>query len=203
MERYFGLDSKFAAIMTRLADLVILNAVFLISCLPVITIGSALKALYTVTLKMCRNEESYIVKSYLKAMKQEFLKSAILGIAAAGTGVMLWFDITVLKGGGSDILKTALAAAVILWNIIVPYIFPVCAQFHKTAGRTLYISVLLALRHTGYSLLIACANGGLLFCFLAGGRALGYLLVWFLVIGFSAGALGYSYVYNHIFDKYK
>ena len=59
MDRLFNMDNKFFTVMGRVADLIMLNVVFLICCLPIVTIGASLTALHYVTLKMARNEESY------------------------------------------------------------------------------------------------------------------------------------------------
>ena len=72
MDRLFNMDNKFFTVMGRVADLIMLNVVFLICCLPIVTIGASLTALHYVTLKMTRNEESYIIRSFFKSFKQNF-----------------------------------------------------------------------------------------------------------------------------------
>ena len=56
MDRLFNMDNKFFTVMGRVADLIMLNVVFLICCLPIVTIGASLTALHYVTLKMARND---------------------------------------------------------------------------------------------------------------------------------------------------
>ena len=50
--------------MGKVADLCLLNLVCLACCIPIITAGASLTALYYVTLKMVRNEEAYIFRSF-------------------------------------------------------------------------------------------------------------------------------------------
>ena len=45
MDRFFNMDNKFFTVMGRVADLIMLNVVFLICCLPIVTIGASLTAL--------------------------------------------------------------------------------------------------------------------------------------------------------------
>lgn len=71
----FNPDSPFFEFMNTLAAFIGLNVLFLITCLPVITIGPALSALYTVTLKEARKEQGYIFSTYLKAFKRNFPQS--------------------------------------------------------------------------------------------------------------------------------
>ena len=67
MGRIFDMDSPVMRFLGRLADLMILNLVTLLCCLPVVTIGASLTAMHYVLLKMVRNEESYIVRSFFKS----------------------------------------------------------------------------------------------------------------------------------------
>ena len=65
MSNFFNMDNSLWRFLGRLADVMILNIVFLITCLPVVTIGAAWTSLSYVTLKMSRDEESYIAISRL------------------------------------------------------------------------------------------------------------------------------------------
>lgn len=56
--------------INTLCNFVVLNLVFLISCLPVITIGTALSSLYYVTLREARGEYGYLVRTYIKEFRK-------------------------------------------------------------------------------------------------------------------------------------
>ena len=92
MGSFFGLDSPLMRFLSRLADIFILNILFLICCVPVITIGASATALYTVTLKMARNEESYMVKGFWKAFKSNFKISTIVWLIMLVLGIILGLD---------------------------------------------------------------------------------------------------------------
>ena len=66
MNNIFNPDNKFFSFMGRVADLMILNLLCIVCCIPVVTAGQAIAAMYYITLKMARNEESYVVKSGLR-----------------------------------------------------------------------------------------------------------------------------------------
>lgn len=53
----FDVNGKFFGALSKLADMVIINILFIICCIPVFTIGTAITALYSVTLKMAQNKE--------------------------------------------------------------------------------------------------------------------------------------------------
>ena len=66
MGRIFDMDSPVMRFLTVMADLMILNILTIICCIPIITAGASLTGLHYVLLKMARNEEGYIVKSFFK-----------------------------------------------------------------------------------------------------------------------------------------
>ena len=68
----FSPDSKLMQVLTRLTDLVLLNILFLLTCIPVFTIGAATASLYTLCFRMLRQEESGILKPYFRAFKENF-----------------------------------------------------------------------------------------------------------------------------------
>ena len=62
----FNMESSFMRALGKIADLMILNVLTILLCLPVITGGAAITALHYMCLKLVRNEEGYILKGYFK-----------------------------------------------------------------------------------------------------------------------------------------
>ena len=56
MNRFFNMDNKFFVFMGRVADLLLLNFLGILCCIPIVTAGASITAMYYVTLKMVRNE---------------------------------------------------------------------------------------------------------------------------------------------------
>ena len=77
MGRLFDTDNIVWRFLGRVADLVILNFLFLLCSIPIVTIGASWTALYSVTLKAVKNEESYIAKGFLEGFKENFKQSTI------------------------------------------------------------------------------------------------------------------------------
>ena len=64
MGKLFDLDSPFMNVMNKLSDLIIINVIYIICCIPVFTIGAATTALYYTTLKIVEDRGSSVVKSF-------------------------------------------------------------------------------------------------------------------------------------------
>ena len=69
MGRFFSMDNKFFTFMNKVADLCILNIICLVCCIPIVTAGASITAMYYVTLKMVRNEELILFGAFLNLLK--------------------------------------------------------------------------------------------------------------------------------------
>ena len=78
MFSFLSPDSKFMQAVSRITDLVLLNVLFLLTCLPVFTVGAAVSSLYCVCFQLLRNREGGIFKSYLRAFREGDLFYAIV-----------------------------------------------------------------------------------------------------------------------------
>ena len=58
MMKLFSMDGKLLENFNKITDLITLNLLWLICCLPVITAGASTSALYQVTLQIAENRES-------------------------------------------------------------------------------------------------------------------------------------------------
>lgn len=72
MGSLFNLDNPIWRFMGKLVDVFILTLLWAVCCIPIITIGPASTAVYYVTLKLVRDEESYTVRSFFKSFKENF-----------------------------------------------------------------------------------------------------------------------------------
>lgn len=76
--------------MSRVADLIILNLLCIVCCIPVVTIGPSIAAMFYVTLKMVRNEESYIVRGFFKSFKQNLKQGIVINLIMLVAALLLY-----------------------------------------------------------------------------------------------------------------
>ena len=93
----FAPDGKLARCLNCIGNLMILNILTLICCIPLVTAGAAMTALYTMTMRMARNEEGSIVREYFQAFKENFKQATILWMIFGSLMVFLAFDIYILR----------------------------------------------------------------------------------------------------------
>lgn len=138
MGKLFDMDSPLFSFLNKLADLIYLNILTLICCIPVITIGASLTALNYVVLKMARNEEGYITRSFFKSFKQNFKQATVIWLILLAVAGILAGDIFIFRYSTLTFpswMQTALTIVTFIFVFITMYLFPVLAKFENTIGQ--------------------------------------------------------------------
>lgn len=202
--RFLNLDSPLMQFLTKLADLFILNVLFILCCIPVITIGASLTALYTVTLKAARNEESYIAVSFFRAFKENFKISTLSWLIILSIGFVLFLDFrfsSYLPESISKIIRIAVISLSFIYFLLVTYLFPYIARFENTLKNSFKNAFLLSISHLPYTFLFLVITVlAIVFTLLTGFQIAGFL---WIVIGFSGIAYLNSLLFRRIFAKFE
>lgn len=197
----FSIDNPIWRLIDKLLRIFYLHILWLICSIPIITIGASTTAVYSVTLKMVRNEEGYIARSFFKAFKENLKSATAIWLILLAAGGFLGVDLAVyLRSPSLSLGKMALMVmfftAMVLFLLMGIYVFPLAAQFENTVLRTLLNAVILAVKHLPFSILMLSGDVVLLtvgFLFfppvlILGLPLLSYYNSWFLV---------------RIFDRYR
>ena len=206
MKGLFNADNPVMLFLARTADLIILNICFLIGCVPLVTIGTSLTALYSVTLKMVRNEEGGILAGFWRAWRSNFRQSTaawILTLAAAAflgfqysmimqmTGTLRSFFFVVL-------LLTGFIIAAVIW-----FLFPYMARFEDR----LTVCIANAFRFSVLHILYTTASLFIVGIFAAFSlwtpAVFGWMLLFWLMIGFALMAYAHSFSVRSFFEPYE
>ncbi len=206
MGRFFNMDNKFFVFMGRLADLCMLNILCIICCIPVITAGASLTALYYVTLKMARNEESYIFRSFFKSFKQNFRQATVINLIMLAAAALLYLDTRITKAMADPmgkILAMIFALFTMIYVIILLYLYPVLAKFYNSVKNTFKNALLMGIRHLPYTfLMLAVCASPLLILFIPSFQVQMFLILVLILIGPALAAYCNSHFFVRIFDKY-
>lgn len=160
MQTLFSPDSKFMLAMSRVCDLLLLNIFFLLSCLPVFTIGAASTALYTVCFRFGTEREQGIVKSFFRAFRDNFRQSTALWlILLLCGGTACWNTLFFYQiPGALHYVFLLFAALLVLVLLIAGYVFPLLSQFRNDNRSTIKNALILSIGYLPRSLVIAVIN---------------------------------------------
>ena len=161
MRFFFDADSWFMQLISRFSSLVILNLLFLCTCIPIFTIGAALTALYDVVFRMDSEREGQIVPTYFRAFAANFKQSLpiwllfLLLIAASCGNAVIFSNFGTLPGNILFVLSVVILINTLL---VFGYVFPLLSQFDNTIVNTLKNSLLLAVANLSRTLIITVIN---------------------------------------------
>lgn len=150
-------ENGFFSFMNRIGDIVFLNLCFLLTCIPVVTAGTALISLYTVTLKMARNEEGYVIRSYLKAFKENLKQGILLGIVLELILAVLGYDAWVLLASKESYAAAGFfltVAALFIVFAVMQYLFPLMARYDNPIRKSVGNAGLLAISRLPYTIVL-------------------------------------------------
>ena len=157
----FSMDNPFFQFIGKLVDLVWLNILTLVCCLPVFTAGAALSAMYHVLIKMAIKEEGTITKPFFKAFKENFKNSTKIWIPSLFIYIIMLMNIYLIYKGVFEYYPGLLIPAgisigiiVIGLSIVLNYAFALTSRYENTVKQTLKNAGLMAIAYFPRSLCI-------------------------------------------------
>ncbi len=146
----FSVDNKFFSAMNKVADLFILNALFLLTVL--LGIGPACTALYYATVKNLRKSRGYAWKEFFKSFRLNFKQGFICGILQAVLVYLLYVCYVLSVQMNPDLIFTQVYYTVVVIVIITAlfvtmFVYPVLSRFTLTFWQWMKMSFMMAMRH--------------------------------------------------------
>ena len=156
--KIFNPDSPFMTVLSRIGDMVILNILTGLLCIPVITAGAAFTAQYYVMLKIRRDEDSGTIKLFFRSFRENFRQATVIWlitIFAIGLPIVL---LKLIQGFYADAaptyIKVLLSGAVLLAAFLLVMAFPALSRFDGTVASTIKTSIVLAVSNPPRTFLI-------------------------------------------------
>lgn len=204
----FSLDSPFVRFFEKLFNLVLLNILFIICSIPIVTIGPSLTAVYWVTLKMVRNEEGGIIQDFFHSFVMNLKQGIFVGIIVLGVGVFLGFEIfwtyqlSELGALFDKFIFLFIIFVSAVYLMTVTYVWPLLAKYNNSTMQLFRTSVALAVRHLFATVLMGAITAFpiLMLMFTIASQALALLFL--ILIGIPAIAYLHSIFMVRIFDQY-
>lgn len=168
MSEFFNPDNPIMRLITKIANSVYLNILWLICSLPVVTIGASTTSLFYVTLKMAKNEEGNLTAAFFRSFKENFRQATKIWLILLAAGIVFALDgyifyhmrfENVFWTIGTAIFLVALAA----YAIILMYIFPLLARFDNTIAAMFKNSIFIGMRFLMCTALMAVIYFAMLF----------------------------------------
>ena len=134
-----------------------LNLMWLFCSLPIVTMGAATTAAYTITLKMVEDQEGYIAGPFWEEFKRNLKKGSILGIILLVALYAIYLDFQLFRAATQyNVLFLVVGVlAVFLLFMHMIYAFPLLARYENSVINTLRNSYAIAAKYLGRTAFLA------------------------------------------------
>ncbi|MBQ7706327.1 MAG: YesL family protein [Lachnospiraceae bacterium] len=196
----FNYDNMFIRLLNRLGDVFILSIVFTLCCVPIVTIGPALTALYYTAMKGITVGEGYVAKYFFKSFKENLKQGIAIFLINAFAifvfSVDLWFWLKQWKEQRLGVARIMIIISVVLLMVAIMifiFVFPLQAKFDNKIKVQIRNAFLLSIKFFPTTLAVMLITALMAYgVYFAPALALsGYLLIGFGAMGYINGALFY------------
>lgn len=151
-------DSGIMGVLAKITDIMLLQLMFILTSLPIFTIGAGLSALFATTRKLKHDSVTSTIRTYFVQFKANFKQGTILWIMFLLAGGLLYFDISYYTVQERTALNTVMLAvsyilAIVVYLIAV-YAFPLAAWFENSVKAQLKNALLMSVSHFLTTLLV-------------------------------------------------
>ena len=159
MKNILNWNSRWIQWFAMLTNLVMLNILWLVCCIPVFTAGAATTALYHTIFQYHTKQDDAVLKPFFRAFRNNFKQATLLWIVTVLPLGLIVFDVVYLasSGRGTGILFLLIICAVVVLGMQV-YLFPLIARFEMNTKALLRTAASLVVLHIPTTLLVLVLN---------------------------------------------
>ena len=190
----FNLDNPVMRFLSRVADVMVLNLLFILCSIPIITIGASLSALYYCLFKIKDEEEGYLARKFFHSFKDNIRQATFMWLILLLFGLLLSLELVLYRnaeGTMGSVVRSIALVGLIFWYLITTYAFALQSRFYNTIGNTFRNAILLMFANGPRSIgIIAVAAAILVFTMIqTNALILWNLILLWILFGFSTLAL--------------
>ncbi|MGN0297839.1 MAG: YesL family protein [Lachnospiraceae bacterium] len=201
MNKFFSSENPVFRFINMIGYLWLLNLIFLICCLPIVTIGASTTAMIYACIKLQRDEGS-MVKNFFKSFKENFFQSTILWLMYAVVGVLILICFMTWKSISGVMGNTVLGVACIVlvpYVLTILYVFAIQSRFVNPIKKTLRYSFTMSIINWKMTIQMVIIVAVVLYLNLF---TVAFVNMFMLLIGFALEAYILTFYYNRVFEPY-
>lgn len=145
-------------VMMLITNLICLNVLWLLCCLPVITAGAATTAMYSVIFQYITKQDDSVLKPFFKAFKENFKTVTPIWVLHLLIGAALGAEVFYLSQGTQLWVKVIFGILLFIYVGVSAYLYPILARYHTSRKQALLNSFALSTRHLFTTLCVVVLN---------------------------------------------
>lgn len=206
IQNIFDTDNFFMRLCEKVLDLVTVNLLFLLSCLPIVTIGVAKISLYQTLFVIKDSRRIKVTAIYVQAFRKNWeigFKLGLLELLLVGISLfdllLFWKQETMLF----QMLKATCIGVIIFASLLFLCVYPLTAKFEMTIKNLLQTSLIMVSLHFLWFFLMIALLAAIIFFLSSSGFVLLLGFPLFVLVGFAALGFLQLPIMENIFNKYK
>ena len=202
----FNTDNLFMRICEKILDLVTVNLLFLLSCLPLVTIGIAKISLYETLFEIKGARRVKVTAMYMQAFRKNWKVGFKLGLLELLIVGISLFDLMLFWRQETlpfQMLKATCIGVIIFTSLLFLCIYPLAAKFEMTVKDLLQTGLIMVSLHFPWFFLMIALLVAIIFFLSSSGFVLLLGFTLFVLVGFAALGFLQLPIMETIFNKYK
>lgn len=193
-------DTPVLLMLAKACNIILLTLVWAVCCAPVVTIGAATTALYTVMWRISAGQDVRVIREFWDAMRTNWkVATASWGIMLL-VGLLLAGNMVALSGVQAPpalltLMKGAAGLVLISYLIVLHYLFAGIAKYYVTISQAFKNAWLWGMASLPRTLV--------LFCLSAVSVILVYFLEWLSIVLLAYTIYLQAVILNYIFLQYE
>lgn len=150
IRRLLDIDGPFIGFMDKLGHLIILSTLWLVGCIPVVTICTSNSALYSAVYRSVRKGEGDAVKQFWKIYKYNLLRGSVVTLFLILVGGCIFLVSSFLEGSFYPMGAFQLGLLFVIFILL--YAGPVLSRFDYSISKTIKLSFVLSMQFAHYTI---------------------------------------------------
>ena len=201
MDRLFNVNNPLMRALSKLFDIGWLSLIYVVFCVPLVTIGAATTSLYYVSAKVLRKDRGYVWSEFWHSFKLNFKPATLIWLLFAAIYGLVYFNLTpcnTSNAAGGYLVGAYIALAFIV-TCVASYAFCLLSRFNMNVRGILRYALYMSFRHFLHTLCFLAILFVAGFGIYAGFRV---QLPIFLLFVPGLGSFLYTFPMEHLLKKY-
>ncbi|MFG6367451.1 MAG: YesL family protein [Lachnospiraceae bacterium] len=148
MRKILTFEGPIIQFFHKTGELIIATMLFLLFCIPIVTVGASITSFYYTVIKSVRRERGYVTAEFMRSLRRTLGRGSILTV-----GMLAWFGLLWLgKRQTNGHMALAYNTLIIVSICVSVYIFPVLSRFEMNLTGIVKLSFVMSIRYFYYTI---------------------------------------------------
>ncbi len=146
LKKWLDVEGPVMGFLEKTGQLIELSMLWILGCLPVVTVGTSTAALYYAVMKAVRRGRGRAVSEFWRRYREDLGRSIAAWLPLLAVGALLGSDIVILRGQDRPLHTGAVIVLAALLAALAVYVGPVLSRFSVKVGQVWRLAFVMAVR---------------------------------------------------------